>query len=61
MMSQNRQSERDRHQAMADYKTNLKAKTEIEELQKTLARIENIKLDELLKIVTELKNKEFAA
>lgn len=57
MMSQNRQSERDRHQAMADYKTNLKAKTEIEELQKTLARIENIKLDELLKLVTEMKNK----
>lgn len=61
MMSQNRQSERDRHQAMADYKTNIKAKTEIEELQKTLARIENIKLDELLKIVTELKNREMAA
>jgi uncharacterized membrane protein len=57
MMSQNRQSERDRHQAMADYKTNLKAKTEIEELQKTLARIENIKLDELLKLVREMKNK----
>lgn len=61
MMSQNRQSERDRHQAMADYKTNLKAKTEIEELQETLARIENIKLDELLKLVKELKDKEMAA
>src|SRR3989338_1621551 len=28
MMSQNRQNERDRHQALADYETNLKAKAE---------------------------------
>ena len=33
MMSQNRQAERDRRQAGADYETNLAAKNEIEELQ----------------------------
>ena len=51
MMSQNRQSERDRRQADADYQTNLAAKKEIEELQQSLARIENDKLDKLLKIL----------
>src|SRR2546430_1776105 len=33
MMAQNRQSDRDRIQAQADYETNLAAKKEIEELQ----------------------------
>ncbi len=54
MMAQNRQSERDRHQADADYRTNVEAKKEIEELQIRLARIEDEKLDEILRI---LKNK----
>ncbi|HCC84869.1 MAG TPA: hypothetical protein DEP87_04265 [Candidatus Pacebacteria bacterium] len=49
MMAQNRQSERDRIQATEDYNTNVTAKKEIEELQKSLARIETEKLDEILK------------
>lgn len=40
MQSQNRQSERDRHQADADYATNLASKQEIEALQIHLSRIE---------------------
>ena len=56
MMSQNRQSERDRHQALSDYETNLKAKIEIEKLQKDLARIENEKLDKILAYISEMRN-----
>jgi uncharacterized membrane protein len=48
MMSQNRSAERDRAQALADYETNQKAEVEIEELQVSLARIENEKLDRIL-------------
>jgi uncharacterized membrane protein len=48
MMSQNRQAERDRHQAEADYKTNRAAKQEIEDLQLHLARIEDEKLDKII-------------
>ncbi len=48
MISQNRQGERDRHQALEDYVTNIEAKKEIEDLQKSLARIENIKLDQIM-------------
>ncbi len=51
MMSQNRQNERDRQQAMADYNTNLKAEQEIQDLQITLARIETAKLDRILAIL----------
>ncbi|MCX6795180.1 MAG: DUF1003 domain-containing protein [Candidatus Falkowbacteria bacterium] len=51
MMAQNRQNERDRYQAKEDYFTNVQAKKEIEELQKSLARIENDKLDKILKIL----------
>lgn len=40
MMSQNRQAERDRYQATADFETNVKAETEIEEIQAYLARME---------------------
>lgn len=39
MMSQNRQSERDRYQARADYETNMLAECEIEDIQRDLARI----------------------
>lgn len=53
MQSQNRQAERDRVQADADYQTNLEAKKEIEELQKRLARIEDDKLDKILKILEQ--------
>lgn len=51
MMSQNRQSERDRIQARNDYETNIKAKKEIEELQRMLSRIEIEKLDKIVKIL----------
>lgn len=52
MMAQNRQAERDRHQAEADYETNLRAKKEIEDVQKQLARIEIEKLDKIIQILT---------
>ncbi len=51
MMSQNRQNERDRQHAEADFETNEKAEHEIEELQLSLARIENEKLDKILSIL----------
>ena len=63
MMSQNRQAERDRYQASDDYRTNIEAKKEIEELQIALARIENDKLNEILnmlKMSQTVKNKEAA-
>jgi len=51
MMAQNRQSERDRRQALEDFETNLKAKKEIESLQLSLTRIENEKLDKLIALL----------
>jgi uncharacterized membrane protein len=60
MMSQNRQTERDRYQATEDYKTNIKAKKEIEELQIVLTRIENEKIDEILSTLRKLLKAEQA-
>jgi len=57
MMSQKRQNERDRLQAMDDYQTNLEAKQEIEELQRRLNRIEIDKLDKILAILESGKLK----
>jgi uncharacterized membrane protein len=51
MMSQNRQNQRDRFHAEADYETNVSAKEDIEVLQKTLAHIETDKLDKILEIL----------
>jgi len=51
MMAQNRQSERDRAQADADYKTNCEAKLEIEQLLTKLNSIEIDKLDKILAIL----------
>ncbi len=56
MMAQNRQNERDRHQAMNDYETNLKAKFEIEKLQKEISLMDDQKLETIIRLVTELKN-----
>lgn len=42
MMSQNRQAERDRYQANADYRTNVMAEREIEDVQSHLERIEAV-------------------
>jgi len=55
MMSQNRQSERDRVQAQADYETNIAAKKEIEDLQLQLNGIEQEKSDKIIRLLEELK------
>ena len=54
MMSQNRQSERDREQALADYQTNVESKKEIEALQLQLSKIEVEKLDKILLILEKM-------
>jgi uncharacterized membrane protein len=55
MMSQNRQNERDRMQAQADYQTNIDAKLEIEALTIKLNQLEVEKLDKILKMLEEMK------
>lgn len=55
MMSQNRQSERDRLQAQADYQTNIEAKQEIEALTIILNRLEVEKLDKIIAMLEEMK------
>ena len=57
MMAQNRQNERDRAQANADYKTNCEAKEEIEQLQIRLNNIEVEKLDKIIVMLQEIKDK----
>lgn len=51
MMAQNRQADRDRIQAQADYDCNLEAKREIELLQQQLNKIEVEKLDRILALL----------
>ena len=58
MMAQNRQNERDRAQAEADFKTNREAKKEIEELLEKLNSIEIDKLDKILAIVQKMEVKK---
>ena len=55
MMSQNRQSDRDRVQAQADYQTNLDAKLEIEALAIQLKSLEVEKLDKIIRMLEEMK------
>ena len=55
MMAQNRQSDRDRIQALEDFKTNVDAKKEIEALQIKLNAIELDKLDKILAILEHTK------
>jgi len=55
MMAQNRQNERDRHQALSDYETNLKAKLEIERLQKEISRMDDEKLETIIRLIAEMK------
>lgn len=55
MMAQNRQSDRDRTHADADYQTNLAAKKEIEELQIKLNSIEIEKLDKIIRLLEAKK------
>jgi uncharacterized membrane protein len=58
MMAQNRQNERDRAQADADYQTNCEAKKEIEEL---LAKLNSIEIDKLDKILALLQKNDAKA
>ena len=51
LMSQNRQSDRDREQAQHDYDTNVAAKEEIETILKELGRLELEKLDKILMLL----------
>ncbi|MEC4004552.1 DUF1003 domain-containing protein [Flavobacterium sp. SUN052] len=53
MMAQNRQNERDRAQAQADYQTNIDAKLEIEALTEKLNAMEINKLDKILALLEE--------
>jgi len=55
MMSQNRQNERDRAQALADYETNIEAKKEIETLVVLLNKIETDTLGKILQLLEEQK------
>ena len=54
MMAQNRQNERDRMQAQADYKTNIVAKQEIEELALVLNRLEVEKLNKIIEMLDKM-------
>jgi uncharacterized membrane protein len=56
MMAQNRQNERDRMQAQADYQTNIEAKLEIEGLAIKLKELEVEKLDKIIRVLEEIKN-----
>ena len=58
MMSQNRHAERDRFQANEDYETNVKAKLEIEALQKHLSAIDLNKLDKILALLESQHSKK---
>ena len=51
MISQNRQAERDRHQAEEDIRKNPEAEQRIEDLQRRLTAIEDNKLDRILELL----------
>jgi uncharacterized membrane protein len=55
MMAQNRQNERDRIQANEDFRTNVEAKKEIEELQ---IRLNTIEVDKIVAMLEEMKVKQ---
>ncbi len=57
MMSQNRQNDRDRLHAEADYQTNVEAKHEIEALSIMLKTLEVEKLDKIIQLLEEVKKK----
>ena len=56
MMAQNRQNERDRAQAQADYQTNIDAKLEIEALAIKLNSLEVEKLDRIINLLEKMKD-----
>ena len=55
MMAQNRQAERDRVHAEADFITNVRAKEEIEEIQETLEKIKKQDLTKISSQIEEIK------
>jgi uncharacterized membrane protein len=57
MMSQNRQSQRDRVQAQEDYYCNMEAKKEIEALQIQISTLETNKLDKIISMLDEFKKR----
>ena len=57
MMSQNRQSQRDREHAEADYRVNLQTKKDIEEILIKLSEMELEKLDKIMEELKKLKDK----
>jgi uncharacterized membrane protein len=57
MMAQNRQGERDRAQADEDFRTNVEAKKEIEELSVLLNKIEIDKLDKIISMLEKMDAK----
>ena len=58
MMSQNRQSQRDRIRAQEDYLTNIEAKKEIEALQKQISKLELNKLDKMIELLEDIRKKD---
>jgi len=54
MMAQNRQNQRDRAQADEDFRTNVEAKKEIEELAVLLNKIEIDKLDKIITLLEKM-------
>lgn len=58
MMSQNRQSDKDRTHAEEDYKTNVDAKLEIETLLLKISSMEINKIDKIIVMMEEMKNKK---
>jgi uncharacterized membrane protein len=51
MMSQNRQNERDRLRALVDHETNLESHREIEQIQRTIERMDTEKLERILTLL----------
>lgn len=58
MMAQNRQADRDRAQADEDFRTNVEAKKEIEQLQIKLNAIDVDKLDKILALLEKMDKKK---
>ena len=58
MMAQNRQNERDRMHAEADYQTNIDAKLEIEALTIKLNKLEVDKLDKIIAMLDEIQKEK---
>lgn len=51
MMSQNRQNERDRLQAVRDHETNVESHLEIEQMQRLLEHMDRDKLDQIIALL----------